>query len=566
MIASRDVERPFGRLSLASLGVGALEATAWIALLVATALTRLLLLGNPPLNLDEARRAMEAYTLYTQGRVIYEGASILTNLTSVVFILFGDGDIQARLVPAVCGVALVATPLLLRPVIPGYWSLAAAGMLAASTIVLTASRSVSPTVPMLLCVMLAAIGAWRFGRDSQPVWLTVACTAVLVGLGLDPSFALALAGVVLAFAISEGDLTGRTTWWPPVRQHAPRALAIAAGVALLLETRLGTSPSGLQAGVIDPLWRWYSDVARGAGLTAPLLVGLLDGAIMCLALVGLLEFRARPRVVRFLGTWLIVALTLASLMRMPDHRYLAPAVLPAALLAGFGLLRLASWIQEGGTTRAIVIGLIGLVPVITTAFQINAGLRSGVSPWGAATVVLIGGLILVGLLAFNVLRGLELGAAIATWALVLLAVGAIAGGSRGLEARGEPRGQLIESTVVTADVDMVRQVTLKWFRADPAGVILVDAPLRPVLGWALRDVPTIRYDAAARELPQARLLADAPSQIGPEFEAVRILGGYAADWSSLSLQASRIWQWMVHRESLVTLRPYAIVVVQPAGR
>lgn len=557
---------PIGESVLSWLGLSAIEAAAWIGLLAATALIRLLFLGSPPLNLDEGRRALEAYTLLTEGRVAYEGSPVLTNLTSLVFVLFTDGEAQARLIPALAGIALVGTPYLLRPAIPGLWALLAGVALAASTTLLTASRSVSPAVPAMFCVALTACGAWRFGQEARPGWLVLTFAAALTGLGLDTSFVIGLIGLMLGYAISEGEIFGRTPWWPLVRQHGPRALAIAALIAVLLDTRFASSPPGLQAGLIDPLWRWSGEVARGAGLTAPLLVGLMDGAILFLAVVGLLDYQERPRVIRFLGTWLLVALTLASLMRMPDLRYLAPPLLPACLLAGFGIRRLAFWIASGGTITTLMIGLAGLVPVITSAFQINAGLRQGVSPWGAASVVLIGGLILVGLLGFNLLRGMQLNAAFATWASVILVLGVVAGNSRALDARGSPHGQLVEQSATTPDIEFIRQSALKWYRADPNGIIPVDATLRPVLGWTLRDVPTVRYDAAAREQPRARLLADPPALTGPGLDTLRAIVGYTTDWSSLSLQPSRLWQWMAHRESLVTLRPYAIVLIQPAGR
>ena len=131
-----------------------------------TLLTRLMYIGNPPLNVEEGRRALEAWTLLREGRVAYDGSPILTNLTSLVFTLFGDGDLQARLIPALCGALLVLTPLLLRPLIGGWWALLAALCLAASTTLLTASRSVSPAVPALLC--LAAHGDRRLALRRKP--------------------------------------------------------------------------------------------------------------------------------------------------------------------------------------------------------------------------------------------------------------------------------------------------------------------------------------------------------------------------------------------------------------
>jgi hypothetical protein len=423
----------------------------------------------------------------------------------------------------------------------------------------------SPAVPGALCLAIVAMAGWRFGASHSSRWLTVLLVAALIGIGIDTSFMVGLAGLLLAYAIAEGEIFGKVPWWTPVVQHGRKALAIAAVVAVILDTRLLMNPAGLQAGLIDSLWRWTDDIARGAGLTAPMLTALMEGGLLVLALVGLSEYRRYPQAIRFFGTWLLVALTLSALMRMPDLRYLSQPLLPAALLAGFGLLRLATWLVEAGSARTTVLGLVALVPVVTAAFQTNAGLRQNLSPWGASGVVLIAGLLLSGLLAFNLLRGAQLGAAFATWLLVLVAVGSIAGGSRALEARGDDRGQLVEQTVVTADMRYIREMVLKWRRAAPTEPISVDASLQPLVAWALRDVQTVRYDPNMGQSSGSRLSASPPAQVPPDTMTYRPIVGYAADWQSLSLQPARVWRWIVNRESLVTLRPYAIVVVQLAG-
>lgn len=541
------------------------EAVAWVVVGALALVLHVALLGSPPLNVDEGRRALEAYRLLHDGRVDYDGAPLLTNATSLVFALFTDADGQARLVPAVSGVLLILSPLMLRPLVPGWWSLLAAVCFLSSSTLLTASRSVSPAVPAALCLCVSALAAWRFGGSREGRWLTVLAVAVFLGIGLDTSFMVGLAGLLLAYAIAEGEIFGKVPWWGSVVAHGRRALTIALAVAVALNTRLLMNPSGIQAGLIDPLWRWTEDISRGAGLTAPLLTSLLDGGLLILGLVGLLEYRRYPRAVRFLGTWLLVALTLAALMRMPDLRYLSQPVVPAALLAGFGLLRLATWLVEAGTMRTTILGLVGLIPIVTAAFQTSAGLRQNLSPWGTSGVVLVAGLLLAGLLAFNLLRGAQLGAAFATWLLVLVALGGVAGSSRALEARGDDRGQLVEQTVATHDLWYIREMVLKWQRAAPDAPIPVDNSLQPVVGWALRDIKTVRYDAFANRADGSRLAADPPTTVPADALTYRPIVGYAADWQTLTLQPARVWRWVVNRESLVTLQPYAIVVVQLAG-
>lgn len=550
---------------LAAWSVSVEEAVAWVAVIGLTLVSRLLFLGSPPLNLDESRRAIEAYTLMHDGRVVYESGAIFTNVTTLAFGLFGEGELQARLLPAICGVALVLSPLLLRSLIGNWWSILASIMLLFSTTLVTNSRAVSPAVPAVLCLTLTAISAWRFGQTYERWWLVVMAAAVLIGLGLDTAFVVGLIGLILAYAIAEGEIFGRSAWWEPVRKHARTAIVVGILAAVVLITRFFMNPQGIQAGIVDPLTRWTTEIARGAGLTAPLLLAMLEGSALILAIIGLAEYPRHARAIRFLGTWLLVSLTLAALMRMPEARYLVQPVVPAALLAGFGLLRLWSWLLRAGCMRTTMVGLIGLVPVVTAGFQTNAGLQANLSPWNSAGVVLVAGLLLAGLLAFNLLRGAEIGAACATWLLVLLAVGNTAGMMRALDARGEDRGQLVEQSVVTPDIQYVRELALKWYRADPTGTIPVDPALRPLVEWPLRGIPTVRFNAEAAGAEGPRLLAEAPPQSPPDGRTTRWIVGYATEWQTFTLQPARIWQWIVKRGSLVTLRPYGIVVVQPAG-
>ncbi|MCC6175467.1 MAG: glycosyltransferase family 39 protein [Chloroflexi bacterium] len=541
------------------------DVLAWVGVLASALVLRVVRLGGPPLNVEEGSRALDALTLWREGRVAYEGGPIFTNLLSLVFGLFTAADGQARLLSAVSGVALAAVPWLLRPALGTRATLGASLILALSSLLTSNARAVSPAVPAALLLLLAVACFWRFGLRYERGWLVGGAVAVAVGLGFDPSFTVGLIGVALAYAIAEGDILGRSSWLPALKRWGPLALVGAVLTAVVLDTRFLMNPSGLQAGLVDPFWRWTGDVARGSGLTAPLIVVLLDGAVLLLAVVGLGAYRRRPRAVRFLGTWLLVALTLAALMRMPDTRYLVQPVLPAALLGGFGLVRAIEAVRVWGNTTTTVVALAGLVPIVTASFQINTGLRQGGSPWGAAGVVLVAGLLLVGLVAFNLLRREGMLAALSTWLLVLLTYSAIGGLSRALEARGDARGTLVERSTMTTEVREIRETALRWFRADPTGSIPIDPSLRPILGWAVRDVPTARFDRAAREQTVDRFLADPPANLIDTQAAVRHLVGYEADWATLSLSPNRLWLWYANRQSLVTLRPYAIVVVQSAG-
>ena len=79
-------------------------------------------------------------------------------------------------------------------------------------------------------------------------------------------------------------------------------------------------------------------------------------------------------------------------------------------------------------------------------------------------------------------------------------------------------------------------------------------------------MPTVRYDATAATQPLPRILAAPPGEVEPGWEIERLIVGYAGERDSLSLRPIRLWTWLAQRQSLVGVRPYAIVLVQPASR
>jgi hypothetical protein len=541
------------------------EWAAWVGLLALSAALRLAGLGNQPLDPEEAGRAMEAWTLWHEGRVAYAAGPIVPNLLSLTFGLFTAGDGQARLVSALAGVAIVGVPFALRPFVGALASWCAALALALCPLLLTLSRIASPTMPMLLCLLVFAVALARYATSQQPGWLLAAAISFFVGLGTDPSFVVGVAGLILATAIAEGDSLSTSAWLPRFREHAPRALFLGLVVALLLDTRLLMNPGGVHAGIFDPLSAWWGNVARGGGLMAPAYVLLVDGGMLALAAIGLLDHRERPRAVRLLGAWLVVAATLAMLVRQPDVRYLAVPLIPAALLAGLGLRRLIAAVRDHGSGRTWALGLAGLVPLLTAGFHLNTSLRSGSPSWLTTAVIAVAGLLVVLLIGINTLRPAQLTAAAATFILAFIGLWTVTSDSRLLESHSSARAHLLFRSVLTDEARIVREDAHRWLRDGPDRPIGVDPSLRPLISWYLRDVPTARYDAALLRSDVGRILVGAPAEIGPDARARRLVIGYAADPATADLRPERLWRWVVGRESLVQVRPYAILLLEPAG-
>ncbi len=478
------------------------DAARWAAVLAAALAVRVVGIGDPPLSPSEGERALEAWQLWREGQVNYGAGPLATNALSLLFGLFTAGDGQARLVSAVTGTCIVLLPLLLRPRIGARAALCQSMVLAASPLLVSASRQSSASILVFGCTLAAAICGLRFAEDGGRAWLAAMLSAVGLGLGADPAFAVALAGMVLATTIAEGEALLRPGLWRQFRQHGPGAGAIALLVVLLADTRFLMNPAGVEAGMIAPFWRWSADVARGSGWVAPMLLLLIEAGTLGLAAVGFANFRRHPRLARLLGTWLLVSFALIALLRQPDPRYLLQPLVPGVLLAGLGLERLIGRALRHTSPATVACACCLMVPLVAAGFRVNAGVHSNRDPWAGAALFAIAGVALVLIVALRALGPQRVAASLALFALVLTSLSTISTISRLLEARGSDRAQLLEPAVATEELRAVRGEVLAWQRADPTALIPADPTLRDMLAWSLHDVP--RWSSTIGRRPVAR--------------------------------------------------------------
>lgn len=94
-----------------------LENCIYVALLLATVITRVVGAGDRPLHHDESLHATYSYYLFHEGRYQYDPmmhGPFQFHLTAFVYYLFGANDWSARIPPALFGVFLVAIPFWIR--------------------------------------------------------------------------------------------------------------------------------------------------------------------------------------------------------------------------------------------------------------------------------------------------------------------------------------------------------------------------------------------------------------------------------------------------------------------
>lgn len=328
-------------------------SSAWLApgaLFVLGLLLRLAELDRVLPNEQEARQALAAWSVLQPqlpGAPPLPESPLLLALQAALFSVFGAGEVTARLPVALVGALLPLAPLLLRDVLGRGRSMACCVLLAASPVLLLASRQSAPAV---LSTGLAALLLWGLLRyvNTRQAPYAVLVTALAAALAL-----LSEAGGIVLLLLLCGSLFLALQWprrggaqptardllrsWP-VEAALPPALLLVFLVATLFMLR----PDGLAAigELLAAFLRGFVTPAPG-GVAAHALQAVLfyEPLLLLLALLRLLQLRGRPLafVDRCLLVWASLALPATLLWRGAGPAHALWLSVPLVGLAG-GLL------------------------------------------------------------------------------------------------------------------------------------------------------------------------------------------------------------------------------------
>ncbi len=221
----------------------------WTILVVLAAGLRLIGLGVSPLSAEEAAQALTALQAVRPGILSSGTVSVpplLFHLNAFLFALLDGSDGLARLIPALCGIGLVLTPLFLRRYLGRWGALGSGLMLALSPTVLSYSRTLDGAVPAAFGVMLL-VGAFARYLDSwRAVWLAVGGIGLALALTAGPTAWGLLVGLILALGAGFYAWRQQVAWyWPMIRPALGRGL-VACGLGLIVfGAGLGFHPAGL---------------------------------------------------------------------------------------------------------------------------------------------------------------------------------------------------------------------------------------------------------------------------------------------------------------------------------
>jgi hypothetical protein len=252
------------------------ERFLWLLLLLLAAVLRLAGLGTAPLSSAEAVQALAAYQAAHGGGIPPEARTLsplLFHVNVLLFTLFHGGDGLARLFPALCGVGLTLTPLLLRRYLGRWGALGSGLLLTLSPTLLALSRTLDGSIPAALGVMLLVGAVARFLDSWRSAWVPLGGVGLALALTAGPAAWGLLLGLVLALAAGLWVWREQVPWvWPMVRPALGRGLAAFALGLFVFGMGLGLHPAGLAA-TGEQFLRWLSPetVSVGDGINPVLL-------------------------------------------------------------------------------------------------------------------------------------------------------------------------------------------------------------------------------------------------------------------------------------------------------
>ena len=166
------------------------EIGAYVGILILALALRLWDLGGQALHHDESLHAV--YSWY-----LYDGRGYLHNPlmhgpfqffgTAAIFSVLWDSDFTVRLLPAMFGVILVGTPLLLRPYLGRSGALITSVLLTLSPSFLYFSRFARNDIYMAVWVMLLIGFIWRYMDSGKPRYLVGIAAALALSFSTKES-------------------------------------------------------------------------------------------------------------------------------------------------------------------------------------------------------------------------------------------------------------------------------------------------------------------------------------------------------------------------------------------
>jgi uncharacterized protein (TIGR03663 family) len=161
------------------------EKAIFVVILLVAVVSRFWDLGARAMSHDESLHALYSYYLYDgtgyQHNPMMHGP-FLFHANALIYFLFGDNDFTARIVPALFGVFLVMSPLLLRRWLGRVGAVITSILLLVSPITLYYSRYIRNDVYIAVWTVLMIAALFHFLQERRPGWFYAGAAVLMLSM------------------------------------------------------------------------------------------------------------------------------------------------------------------------------------------------------------------------------------------------------------------------------------------------------------------------------------------------------------------------------------------------
>jgi uncharacterized protein (TIGR03663 family) len=237
-----EAKRSFFDKPLAELVKLDWEKAIYIAIFLLAVVSRFWDLGTRAMSHDESLHALYSYYLYNGSGYAHNPmmhGPFLFHANALIYFLFGDTDYTARIVPAIFGVIMVMSPLLLRRWLGRLGAVVASILLLISPSILYYSRYIRNDIYITVWTVLLVAALFHFIRSRKPGWFYTGAAALMLSLATkENAYIFGFIGLLFILEL---------LLWERLRQRDHLWLYVGTGtlsvILLLIGFLLGRSPA-----------------------------------------------------------------------------------------------------------------------------------------------------------------------------------------------------------------------------------------------------------------------------------------------------------------------------------
>jgi uncharacterized protein (TIGR03663 family) len=157
-------------------------------------------LGARAMSHDESLHALYSYYLYNGAGYVHNPmmhGPFLFHANALIYFLLGDSDFTARIAPALFGVFLVLSPLLLRRWLGRLGAVVTSVLILISPSILYYSRYIRNDIYIAVWTILLIVALFHFLEDHKPRWFYLGAAVLMLSLATkENSYIFAFIGLI----------------------------------------------------------------------------------------------------------------------------------------------------------------------------------------------------------------------------------------------------------------------------------------------------------------------------------------------------------------------------------